>query len=230
MTQTANELELARLPETGQLELAFKLPEGTLDVNGLALGAVQITYEEWEQVGHYIGRYNRWSRFALGDWLNWGEEAFAESDQWAQATEATPQERYDVGNRVTGLKVETLRNYASVCKRIPIGIRRIELGFSEHEPVAALDPDDQAAWLAKAVENGWDRSALRDAIREAKSPPAEDEPDGTVTILPPPLSRFERIEQAASLVFHQSQPTSEGGALVPPEAWAQLTAALGEES
>lgn len=226
---TANALELSRLPDTGQLELAFKLPDGSIDVNGLALGAAPLSYDEWEQIGHYIGRFNRWSRFALGDWLNYGEQAFAEDDQWAQATEATPAERYDIGNRITGLKVETLRNYAWVCKHIPLGIRRPELGFTDHEPVAALDPDDQAAWLSRAVENGWSRSDLRDAIRAEKNPPAEEEPEGTVTVLPPSLSRAEQIEQAAALVYHQAQPTSEGGALVPAEAWAQLRAALGEE-
>lgn len=225
-----DEVALSRLPEPAKVENAFGLPTGAVDINGLSLGGNILTYEEWERMGHQISQFGRWTSFAIGDWLNWGMEAFAESDVWAQATEATPSERYDVGNRVTGLRVETLRNYSSVCNRVPIENRRSELSFRSHDAVAALDLEDQVVWLDRAVDNGWDSVDLREAIRDSKTaPPADDDEPGTTQVLDPPLSIGERIEQAARLVYNQGQPTSEGGALVPAEPWAQLAAALGEE-
>lgn len=229
--EASRELELSRLPEPSQLEILFKLPENTIDPNGLDLTPThQLTYEQWEEIGHYIGRFSRWSRFALGDWLNYGAEAFAENDAWAQATEANPQERYDVAHRVTGLKVETLRNYASLCDRIKVGVRRVELGFSEHEPVAALDPEDQSAWLARAVEESWDRGQLRDAIRESRNPQPFEGGDAPPEVLPvPQMSIGERAFDLVQLVVNQGQPTSDNGLLVSAEIAAQCRALVGEE-
>lgn len=227
MTETATETAVARLPDFGQLELAFELPEGTLHPNGLQLTNPDMTFDSWTQIMHRIGAFARWSRFALGDALLFGEAVFGEDS--AQAVEGTAAERYDVAQRVTGLQVATLQNYASLCARIPIPVRRIELDFSTHEPVAALERDEQVYWLEQAVVNGWDRGALRQAIKDAKNPPAEDDGVDAVMVLDAPLSRTERLEQAAALVYQTGQPTSEGGALVPPDSWRQLAAALGEE-
>lgn len=226
---TVEEVALARLPEPSVIETAFGLPAGAVELNGLNLAASDLAYDAWEQMGHYLGAFNRWSRFALGDWLNWGAERFAgDGDIWAQATEATPSERYDVARRVTGLKVETLRNYASVCARVARPVRRVELGFSEHDAVAALDEAEQIEWLAKAVEEGWAREELRAAIREAKNPTPEDD-DGQVVQDPAEVSSGERAFEVLQLIVSQSQITSDGGLLVPPEIAAQARAAVGED-
>lgn len=237
---TVEEVALARLPEPSMIENAFGLPAGAVELNGLNLAAADLEYPAWEQMGHFLGAFNRWSRFALGDWLNWGQERFAgDGDIWAQATEATPSERYDVAHRVTGLKVETLRNYASVCGRVPRKLlngegvqadhRRVELGFGEHEAVAALELGDQAYWLNRAVEESWNREDLRNAIREAKNPTSEEDDDGGQVVHEEELSTGERAFEVLQLIVGRSQVTSDGGLLVPPEIAAQARAAVGEE-
>jgi hypothetical protein len=223
---TAVDVALSRLPELEQVGVALALPAGSIDVNGLRLTNPATTFDEWQQYGHVIGAFGRWHRFALGDWLLFGEAIFGEES--AQAVESTASERYDVAQRVTGLQIETLRNYVRICQLVPLPIRRVELDFSIHEAVAALDREDQIYWLAQAVENGWDRASLRQAIKDAKNPPADDDVD----VLPPadpPMTRYEQLQEAAARVFHQAQPTSEGGALVPAEPWSAFCAALGEE-
>lgn len=217
---------LARLPGLEDVGVAFGLPSHAMHVNGLQLTNPDTTFDEWQQMGHVIGAFGRWHRFALGDWLLFGEAIFGEDS--AQAVESHPQERYDVAMRVTGLQVETLRNYVRICQSVPLPIRRVELDFSIHEAVAALDRDDQIYWLGRAVDEGLDRAQLREAIKESKRPPRDDD-EPEVEDAPPPKTKAERLAEAASLVFHQAQPTSDGGVLVGPEPWAQFCAALGEE-
>jgi hypothetical protein len=61
---------------------------------------------------------------------------------------------------------QTISNYMSVCRRVPLENRRIhELPFGHHEAVAALPAAEQRAWLQKSIDNGWHRDELRAAIR-----------------------------------------------------------------
>ncbi len=85
--------------------------------------------------------------------------------------------------------------------------------------------------MQRAIDEGWGRTALRTAIREATNPPADDPPPGDdgngnggdgLTI-------SERIEQAALRCWNTAQPNEDGSVVVPPESWAALTAALGKE-
>ncbi len=52
----------------------------------------------------------------------------------------------------------------NVAKSVPHANRRLELGITMHQAVAKLPVDEQAGWLDRAIENGWDRATLRDAI------------------------------------------------------------------
>lgn len=222
----ATAIAAGRMPATLDVVAeTLGLPEGSLHPNGLILTNPDTSFEEWEQFAYGIGFLGRWHRFALGDWLLFGEALFGQPS--AQATEGTSVDRYDVAQRITGLQPATLQNYASVCGRVPLPRRRTELDFAHHDAVAALDPEDQVYWLEQAVVNGWDRGELRDAIKASKLPPSEDEGDSV--IVEPPLSRSERLEQAAIAIFQTWQPTSDGSYLVPAEPAARLREALGEE-
>lgn len=215
---------LARLPDMRGVERGFELPEGSIHASGLSLTNPDTTFEEWTEIGHRIGHFRRWSQFALGDWILFGEAIYGEES--AQAVEGTTSERYDVANRVTGLQVPTLQRYALVCGRVPLPIRREELDFGCHHVVSGLERPDQIYWLQEAVENAYTEAELRQAIRDHQAPPAED---GDGEVVDPPLSVAQQIEEAARLVYNQAQPTSDGGALVAAEPWHQLAAALGEE-
>lgn len=222
----SQEVALARIP--GLLEAvgsSLDVPSSAIHINGLELTNPDMTFEEWVKVGHGIGQMGRWHRFALGDWILFGEALYGEDS--SQALESTTSERYDVAQRCTGLALETLKNYVRICQAVPLPIRRVELDFTMHEAVVALDREDQIYWLGQAVEHAYDRSDLRQAIKDAKNPPAEQQQ--VVDPVDPPMTRTEVLMEAASRVFHQAQPTSEGGALIPAEPWHAFVSALGEE-
>lgn len=218
---------LVKHPNVMQLMLDLSRA-GAIDEVSLTLTDPEMKFEEWEAVGRFLGSIDRACRWWVGDWLNFGEALYGE--EASQAVESTPAERYDEAERVTGLDRQTLMNVSSICRRVARSRRRTELGFWIHGEVAALEPEEQALWLDKAVGEGWHRSELRSAIRAAKNPTTNDDeahngagPGGS------PLKPWERLEAAARNVWTQGQPTSDGSVLVPAEAWAQLRAALGEE-
>lgn len=214
--------------ERGAIQLLLDLErEGKADEVSLVITDVDLPYETWEALGRFLGSIDRRSRWYIGDWLNFGEAIYGQDA--SQGVEATQAERYSEAERVTGLDHGTLMNVASICGRVARSRRRSELGFWIHAEVAALEADEQVKWLEIAVEEGLKRNELRDRIREATRPPAPDPSEDPPEEGEPRMTRAEVIEQAARRVYHQGQPTSEGGALVPAEPWAALTAALGEE-
>lgn len=210
------------------IEQAANLPKGSISLVGLKLTDPDMKFKEWETLGHALGALRRWTSWAIGDWYIFGEALYGQDA--SQATDSTRADRMDALMRVTGLAPATLANYASICQRIALSRRRVELDFGVHEPVASLEPDEQTEWLQRAIDEGWGRDELRNAIREAKSPAAAPA-DSPVVLDPVPdgLTMAERIEQAARLVYHQAQRASNGDVVVPAEPWAQLGAALGEE-
>lgn len=225
---TSTDLELRG---TGAIQIMLDLEKaGAIDEVSLTLTDPEMPYQRWEDIGRFLGSLDRRSRWYLGDWLNFGEAVFGE--QSAQGIDATTRDRYNEAERVTGLDHGTLMNIRSVCARVAKSRRRSELGFWIHAEVAALEPEDQVDWLQRAIDEGWNRAALRDAIRASKNgtdPDADPDGGGGEGGGGERLTRSEQLEHAARLVFHQSQETSEGGALVPPEPWAQLKSALGED-
>lgn len=206
-------------------QLAFDLG-ARLEPTGMELTNPDLTYDDWENIGRCIGFVGNAWQWWVGDWINFGDKLFGEEAAAAIDDRAT---RYDVARRVTGgIPVGTLTNIASICARIAKSRRRPELTIYQHEPVAALEPDDQTMWLTKAVDEQWSRDDLRAALREAAG-------DGKKTADPPPsppggISISEQIEHAARLVWAQAQRATDhpGFYLVAGEPMAQLGAALGE--
>lgn len=105
--------------------------------------------------------------WALADAVNFGEAAFGDLyGQWVQET---------------GLNKRTLTNYARIGRLIEPARRRAQVSFSHHEAVVSLPAPEQEKLLDRAVEEGWSRYDLRDAVRirkatldaEAVRPPAE---------------------------------------------------------
>lgn len=227
MTDTAVAVPDVQQATFQQLEQAANLPSGSITLVGLQLTDPDMDYDAWEQLGRGLGNVRRWTSWAIGDWYNFGEALYGQ--EASQATEGTREERMDVLTRVTGLAPATLANYASICSRIPMSRRRVDLDFGVHEPVAALEPDEQTYWLQQAVDEGWGRDELRRAIRDALNPPSDEPQVVPADPAADGLTVGERIEAAARLVYHQAQRASDGTVIVPPEPFAQLGAALGEE-
>lgn len=224
-TSIREEEETEQLSVFAELERIVNLQPGTITLVGLDLRNPDMRYEDWEALGHGLGELHRWTNWAIGDWFNFGEDLFGE-DEALQATEPTRADRLDVLNRRTGLDPATLANYSSQCRRIRLGVRRVELKFTVHTAVTGLDEPEQVEWLQKAVDNNWNREELRQAIKDAKNPPV----DGAAPeVIDRPKSSGEVALEVLSLVAHTAQPTSDGGAFVPAETFAQVRAAVGEE-
>lgn len=218
-------VEQEAVEQRGAIQLLLDLEgEGLATEVALQLGVM--SYERWESVGRFLGGLDRRARWYIGDWLNHGEALFGE--EASQGIEATTSERYSEAERITGLSHGTLLNIRSICGKIAAPRRRKELGFSVHEPVAKLDPDEQVLWLQRAIDNAWTREQLRDAIQAEKNPPTEGEHDDDAPA-PVALTVAERIEAAARVVWQQASNNSDGDWVVPSSAMAQLRAALGEE-
>ncbi len=99
----------------------------------------------------------------IGDALAFGESKYGET--YTQAVEAT------------GYSVETVKQAASVAKRVEPCIRIHDLTWGNHQVVASLDPEDQRRWLEAAKpEPGSDHpklsvSKLREAIKDERMAP-----------------------------------------------------------
>ena len=207
------------------IEREVGLRAGSIQKNGLHLTDANMEFADWQRLGVGLGNMARWSIWALGDWLLFGEAVYGEDAY--QAVEGNVFDRYDLASRVTGLREETLRNYATLASRVAHPRRRPELHPSTHMPVTKLEPDEQEKWLQKAIDHGWGREQLGRAVKglDPDPPPKTQQVVGGGHDR---LSHEDQLEAAARNVWGLASATGDGGYLVPGEAMAQLRAALGE--
>lgn len=117
---------------------------------GLALPS-RLPFERWLNIGMQLSAASTSVAWCLGDWLAFGERAFA--GHYRQAVEATC------------LDYQTLRNYARVARRFGMSRRRDTLSFGHHAEVAALAEPEQDFWLRKAEAHNWSVKQLRRQVR-----------------------------------------------------------------
>jgi hypothetical protein len=111
----------------------------------------RLPFQQWLSIGRELSDICTASAWCLGDWLVYGEEAYA--GRYRQAIEQT------------SLDYQTLRNYAWVVRRFSLHRRRDTLSFGHHAEVAALPEPEQDFWLRKAEESGWPVKRLRREVR-----------------------------------------------------------------
>lgn len=116
------------------------------------------TFQAWEAFGKLLNTVEWALQFSVGDWLNYGEDAFGE-----KAAQAIDAERWDES---------TIRVYRWTAKNVPPENRRIPpLTFTHHMAVAQLPADEQVAWLEKAAkgngEKTWSVAELKRAVKKA---------------------------------------------------------------
>lgn len=143
-------------------------------------------YAAWERLGAELRTLGNWSPWALGDWYLAGERLYGE--EAAQAVSDL------------GLDIHTLQNAAWVCSRFLPERRRPLLSHAHHGEVASFLPDLADGWLKLAEEEGWSRSELRAAIREARREQAAEETNGVVE-LPPVISHRGVVEVNGGLAY-----------------------------
>jgi hypothetical protein len=116
--------------------------------------ARDLKLSEWCAVGRRFGAIGRCSQWWLGDWIRYGNAKFGE--------------RYMRAVAITGYDMQSLMNMVHVATRFEIYRRRENLSWSHHETVAALDPNEQDAWLQRAIVENLSVSDLRLALRSAR--------------------------------------------------------------
>jgi len=114
----------------------------------------RLSFDMWRKIGVQLVRVSNSSAWWIGDWLVYGETAFAG--------------RYELAIMNTPLDYQTLRNYAWVARKFSLSRRRDKLSFGHHAEVVALVQEEQDTWLSRAERLGWTRNELRRRIRAAR--------------------------------------------------------------
>jgi len=151
---------------------------------GLALPS-RLPFERWLNIGMQLSAASTSVAWSLGDWLAFGERAFA--GRYRQAIEATC------------LDYQTLRNYAWVARRFGMSRRRDTLSFGHHAEVAGLPEAEQEYWLRKAEELGWSRNQIRHEVRASLRERNAGRPDSGEL----PAERPDDGSAVAALIAHE---------------------------
>ncbi|WP_245812181.1 LmbU family transcriptional regulator [Actinophytocola xinjiangensis] len=133
-----------------------------------------VSFDSWQQAGRQISHVVDSFAWCLGDWLVYGQRRY--TNRYKQAIDAI------------GLDYQTLRNYASVARRVTLPRRRPSLSFQHHAEVAALSETEQDSWLHRAEQGGWSRNQLRQHLRGIRYGRSKE-----TTALPKMVVQDERI-------------------------------------
>lgn len=137
----------------------------TIAATGLTI-VDDLDFDVWAEYSEALARVEGALTWALGDWVVFGHDHYGEA-------------RTNKVAEHCGLSEKTVRNAASVCRRVPIDRRRPELSFGHHEAVAAKAPVEQDAWLQLAVDEGLSVYGLRDRISADRGLPSGGPDIGT---------------------------------------------------
>jgi hypothetical protein len=146
---------------TGARESARVTPSGLQIVEGL-------TFDAWAGMGRKLAGLSNAVAWCLGDWLNYGEQAYGD--------------RYKAAIATTSLEYQTLRNYAWVARRFAVSRRRDAISFQHHAEVASMPEPDQDLWLSRAERSRWSRNELRRRVHGERRRTREIAAEGPVRL------------------------------------------------
>lgn len=110
-----------------------------------------MTFNEWQRLVESLIAEREANTWLLADALAYGELHF----------------RREYGPALERIYArQSLKNLASISRRVDAYRRRDALSFSHHAEVAALEPDWQTVWLDDAETHGWSVMELRARIAE----------------------------------------------------------------
>lgn len=119
---------------------------------GLIL-AKDLTFEEWNAIGSIFGTALQTAAWCIGDWMVYGERKWSKQlllDGAAfdpKTPNRIPSAVFDTAIASTCLDRQTLSQYASVCRKIPMEERRINLSFGHHRLLAPLPSPQRLEWM-----------------------------------------------------------------------------------
>ncbi|MBK9122828.1 MAG: hypothetical protein IPM16_06860 [Chloroflexi bacterium] len=130
-------------------------PAPKMRVTRIGLEGFAQNFEEWAAFGQFLREVEAGLQWAIGDWLNQGEIRYRDTYMGAA-----------VG---LGFEVATLRDFAYVARSVKLSVRTDALSFNHHKLIAAMDPQMQRLWLARAVAANWSIGEMRDQLRGDKA-------------------------------------------------------------
>jgi|APGre2960657404_1045060.scaffolds.fasta_scaffold19287_6 hypothetical protein len=107
---------------------------------GLIL-AKDLTFEEWSAIGSNFGTSLQTAAWCIGDWMVYG-------DGFEQGNKRVSAEVFQQALASTNLDRNTLSNYASVCRKIQMAERSINLSFGHHRLLAPLPSPQRLEWMS----------------------------------------------------------------------------------
>ena len=118
-----------------------------------------LTFENWVQLGNNLGTMRRVTPFAMGDWLEHGEQSYGE--KYSQAADAL------------GVDPIVLQVCQRVCARFPYEDRfPWPVEFKHHQAVAHLPEEQATAYLKMVQENqGMSLPTLKGLLLEGGDQP-----------------------------------------------------------
>lgn len=183
--------------QTGEITTTTGLGTAELHEMGLVFPK-EMEYAEWQEIGQHLQLMSKAMPWWVGDWLNFGEAKYGET--------------YTQAIALTGEKYQTLLNWKSVAKRVPLDVRHPCLSWSAHAEVASLPSEQQAEWLDRVEANSWTREELRKAMRQLPAPeiessslPLAGESDEEIPFTDDSPEEESPIEKAWMLVFNATK-------------------------
>jgi hypothetical protein len=139
-------------------------------------------FEDWDSVGQYLRYIHTGTQFWLGDWINYGESNYGE--KYAQAVDQT------------GYDLSTLQSYAWVSRQVPRSNRNEGVAFGHYvNGIAALNPDEQAKWVQKVVEDKLTQAQLKAQLAEARAKKDNRPVDLWLVVLCKSQADFDKLEK-----------------------------------
>jgi hypothetical protein len=173
---------------------------------------LDLTEEEWIEVGRTLGRGAQGVQWAIGDWINYGVDRGY-----------VPQGKYDLASDLTGMTKEWLYVCAWVARSIQPSDRRAELTFAHHRQIASLKPSiERSALLQVAAEtqmSSRDLYTLSNTVVAPTSEPDVASPETSPEVETP--SRVLPPVQTGSLIELGPHRLVVGDS-TDPEVWAKL--------
>lgn len=154
--------------------LTTTAPASTIDHHGAPILAWEptpgMTFEEYVEAGRQLGAATRVCQFLIGDWANYGEQAYGD--------------KYDQVADVTGYDYGTLRHFASTAARIEPCRRRHALTYGHHREVESLEPDQQDELLERAERDQLTVLTVRNEVKAIRGTAAELNPQDPGDLTP----------------------------------------------
>lgn len=139
----------------------------------------ELSFEDWKAIGERITRIHSGSRWALGDWLVYGE------------MRADYLNFYETAGEITGLGYSALRQTATLARQYEPHARRLNTIWSIYREALRLARHSRMEHLRRAAEFRWTIEQFREHVEDVLT-------IAQTGCLPPPRERKGATSRSAA--------------------------------